>query len=482
MNEGQPQPRRIPRFLSCLVKGPLGCLAFLVGAVAVLVLFLPPALGRLLDRTAEDWFSQHFAGQLELGEAWLGSLYGPQRIERLILRDPHGDEVLRGSLEAPSLDRAFDGPRHRYGPVRLRIELLRLVATENGASNLELALEPVLSASAEPTRGKGVNTDVPFEFLLELVVERMRFSVGDGSEEVLEDLVFQGTLEWGPDSTHLVLEGGSGPDVAEPLRARIELERPEFGPRRPWTSKLSLQGAPTALARTLCPAFRPLAGFAGPRLDELEWSHPGQILRLRCSDEGALFELTGIEEEGLVRSGEVGSVRASLPCTGRAGRVALLALLPCVASVDCEEGSGVHRLELQDFAWPLGGDPSEIEGALQLELAPLRATPLPVLATLLGANALAFPPKLAYGLREGELEYAGLRLERDDGWLEVRGTQALASGECELELVGEGLEPVRLSGRSGALAPEPEATEVTVPVPPEAPSGEAAPIPAPIGG
>lgn len=481
MNEGQSKPRRIPRFLSCLVKGPLGCLAFVLGAVVVLVLFLPPALGRLLERTFEDWFAQHAAGQLELGEAWLGSFYGPQRLERLILRDPQGDEVLRGSLEAPSLAQVFEGPRHRFGPVRLHIELLRLVVAEDGSSNLERALEPIAREPADARRRQGASTDVSFEFLLELVVDRLRYSTTDGREEVLQDLVFKGSLEWGPESTHFLLEGGSGADVLEPLRARIELERPEFGPRRPWGSTLSLQGAPTALARTLCVAFRPLAGFAGPRLDELEWSHPGQAVRLRCADEGSLFELTGVEEEGHVRAGESGRVLASLPCDGGATRMALLALLPLAASAECEDPTRVHRLVLEDFAWPLGGSPVEVEGTLQLELAPLRAAPLPTLAALLGKRAsadLVFEPRLAYPVRGGRLEYPGLRLGLDGGWLEVGGHLDLGSGERELDLTGDGLERLRLSGRGGALLPAPP--EIPAPARPPAP-GEGI-LPAPDGG
>src|SRR5688572_3200443 len=97
-------PRRIPRTLSCLVKGPLGCLTFLLGATVVFVLFFPPAGGRLVRGWAEEWFAEHHAGSLELGDAWVGSVYGPQRIEGLVLRDPYGEEVLRGELHAPPLD------------------------------------------------------------------------------------------------------------------------------------------------------------------------------------------------------------------------------------------------------------------------------------------------------------------------------------------------------------------------------------------
>ena len=44
------KPRRIPRLFSCLIKGPLGCLAFLIGASVVAGL---PSSGR--DLFWIDW-------------------------------------------------------------------------------------------------------------------------------------------------------------------------------------------------------------------------------------------------------------------------------------------------------------------------------------------------------------------------------------------------------------------------------------------
>jgi hypothetical protein len=52
------EPRTLPRTLSCLVKGPLGCLTFLLGAVTVFVLFIPPAGGRLVRGWTEEWFAE----------------------------------------------------------------------------------------------------------------------------------------------------------------------------------------------------------------------------------------------------------------------------------------------------------------------------------------------------------------------------------------------------------------------------------------
>ena len=46
------------KLLGCLIKGPLGCLAFLVGAGVVFVVFLPPACGNVVSQELETWFAE----------------------------------------------------------------------------------------------------------------------------------------------------------------------------------------------------------------------------------------------------------------------------------------------------------------------------------------------------------------------------------------------------------------------------------------
>jgi hypothetical protein len=469
-------PKKIPRFLSCLIKGPMGCLSFVVGAVVVFVLFMPPAVGRLLDRTLEDSFADRHEGRLELGDVWVGSFYGEQRVERLILRDPEGDEVLRASLRAPSLLEAWDGPRHRYGPVVVKVELLRLVEDEDGSNNLERALEPEDDESEHDDSRSGFSTDTPFEIELELVVERLRFSSASGKEEVLADLTFRGRLEWGPEATHLVLEGGADPTTETPLRLKLELERPEFGPRRAWSSALVLEHAPTALARALCVAVRPLAPFAGVRLDSLEWSRQGNEVQLRCADEGARFELVGEAEAELVHAGADGRLSVELPCASARGRTLLTGLLPFAAELACEPAEGMHRLTMADFAWPLDADWKDLAGDLDLRLAPLRCRPAAELEALLGETFLLAPLDSApahLAARDGRLEYAGFRLATDQGWLALEGELVLKKKRCDLELTGEHeglpLGPLRLAQGIELSAPDSPS-----PLPPEFPG---APIP-----
>lgn len=468
--------KKIPRFLSCLVKGPLGCLAFALGALLVFVLLLPPALGRLVDRNLEQDFAERHAGRLQLGDAWLGSVYNEQRID-VILRDPNGDEVLRASLRGPALREVWGSGPKRYGPVVARVELLRLVEDADGSNNLEHALAALPDAppyeELDPDSRSGFSTDTPFEIELELTVERLRYSSASGKESVLSDLVFRGKLEWGPEATHLVLEGGSAPTEAEPMRLRLELERPEFGPRRAWTSALALEGAPTALARVLCSALRPLAPFAGARLDRLEWSRQGSEVVLRCSDEGAHFELLGLDEDGLVRAVPGSVLAARLPCASPQARSLLAALLPMVASCECAGAEGVHELSLGEFGWPLDGDWSRLSGVLEIGLAPLRCTPAPELELLLGEpltlESLALTPRPRLGAREGLLEYSDFRLPTDKGWLTLDGAMELATGQGDFQLQGEHdglpLGPLRFARPLGSVPPVLEMPVPEMPVP-----------------
>ena len=150
------------RLLGCLVKGPLGCLAFVLGAAFMLVLFLPPVLGRLAKNHLCEWFGMAFEGSLEIGEGWLGSVYGPQRVEGLVLRDPEGREVLNATLSAPPLP-VLDETLEGWGPVHLEVHRLGIVERPDGRTNLQHAFEP-RSGDHRIFRFQPSETEVDFSF------------------------------------------------------------------------------------------------------------------------------------------------------------------------------------------------------------------------------------------------------------------------------------------------------------------------------
>jgi hypothetical protein len=472
---GAAPPRRVPRFLSCLVKGPLGCLFFALGAAAVLVLLLPPALGRVLDRALERWFSERYAGHLELGDAWLGSFYDTQRIERVILRDPSGDEILRGELKAPPLTEFLEDPSRRFGPIVLRIDLLHLVEDEDGTTNLERALEELEQDRADSEREDGLSTDMPFRFELDVKIARLRSTNARGRATELTNLEFDGSFEWGKEETRLVLEGGSDSDDDEPMHLRVELSRPEFGRLRRWKCALSLERSPTALARTLCAPARPLAILAGPRTDRLNWSKDGPDVALLLEDEGARFELLGEELDGLVTSTGEGALTATLPCSCAPGQALLARLLPLVVALECVDPAGSHELRLADYRWPLDGDWSRLSGELALALAPASCEFVTHLRPSLGERTLLQATPLRMQVRDGVLAFAGLAYALLPGELRVDGTLALESGDAAITVAGAlGGEPVdlRLTGVGDDLVP-------ALPAPPAPLEGDVAGVPVP---
>jgi len=480
--------RRVPRFLGCLIKGPAGCLAFFIGAGVVLVLLLPAAGGRVIDHLAESAFAQRFAGELELGDAWLGSFYGEQVVERVVLRDPTGEEILRGRLSGPYLTWGLDGVGYRYGPLRLVVERLRIDVDEDGVTNLERAFERDLRSRDESPRRSQLQTDTPFEIELEVHVARLRYASARGREGQLEDLRFRGRLEWGPERTHLVLEGGApASSVPGPrLTLRVECERPEDGLERPWDLALALEHGPAVLARALCPALRPLAVELGSEVDGLQWTRERSAVALAVNDAGARLAFHGMEIDGLVAGTAQGPLELALPCGEPLGRALVARLLPPLESLACEDPAQPHVLRFHDFQWPLDGDWSALEGELELALAPARAFLAPlgpeprVLVALLGPQPTRLP------VRAGVLDFAGFQLPLEDGWLRLDGELDLDGGKRRLgvagESEGEALERVELVEETGAaLVPEvapalaPPAPQL--PLPPEASAPDGAAVP-----
>ena len=146
--ETQSTGRTAWRLLGCLIKTPVGCLSFLVGALVVFVIFVPPALGSLVSQQLEKWFDENYAGTLEVKEAWLLSFYGPQKIETIALRDPQQNEILHAQLTAPSLNPTLDD--ERWGPVQLHVSRLNLSRDAEGVTNLERAFERVRPVPPPP--------------------------------------------------------------------------------------------------------------------------------------------------------------------------------------------------------------------------------------------------------------------------------------------------------------------------------------------
>jgi len=472
------RPRKIPRAVSCLIKGPLGCLAFVLGGVLVAVLFLPVAAGRLTDRFLEGWFDEQHFGSIELGDVWVGSLYGPQTIDSVILRDPVGDEVLRAELDAPALGQLFDSHGEAYGPVRIHVKALNLTEFADGSTNIERALrwrEP----DAERRLERELSTDVPLVVALELVIDRLNYADARGERGLLENLTLRGTLLWAPDTTELELEGGSDPRVPEPLQAELDFSRP--GPGRTGARQVAFRarGAPSVLLGVLCELGGTLARFAGPRVDELSWSERGETVELVVADEEASLTLAGAwrRAERVLRAGPEQTAELVFPVREPWSSEFLAPLLPLVRGARAGSGAAHARARLMHYEIPLTGSSSRLLGDLELELANASYELDPSFLALLpdpGLRLAQAELARALRLRDGRVEYSDFRLPLEQGWIAVDGACDLASAACDLrvrvENLGQALDLGRLSGVRGELGSSPPVAP-TLPAMPADPGG-----------
>ncbi len=388
--------RKVPRLLSCLVKGPLGCLAFLLGALVVLVLFLPPVLGRLADRSLETWFNQSHLGTLETTEVWLGSLYGPQRIESLIVRDPEGQEVLRASVRAPSLGPVLFDDDDDYGPVSIRVASLRIVRERDGGTNLGHAFAHRPGASSVVSTYGGalrfssddmrLNVPVPIE--IELVIDRLRYADAQGQEGLLEKLALRGELELSSRGATLELEGG-----ADSGAVRVQLKagelRGESG--RPWRFELDAEHLPAALLDLLLGSGALLERVAGPRIERARvvwWNAAGGERALEelalDTQELSLSLRSGRTRERALVSGEDGRAQLEFTSESWCARRLLPELVPVIGEVRALEPDGRFALSASRFSLPLDADLARLDA--RVELGYPRA-----LWTLDGSALLALP-------------------------------------------------------------------------------------------
>ena len=263
------------RLVGCLIKAPLGCLAFFIGAAVVLVLFLPPALGGLVSDGLEEWFARRYRGTLEVKEAWLGSLYGPQKVESITLRDPERNEILHATLRAPSLGPVFWEGAEDWGPIEIHVDNVRLVRDADGVSNLALALtrQPLTEGDEDSAH----ELDIPRELQMGLrtvafVVEIDRFSWADtaGHEVRLTDVVCDGLLNLRAPSMQMDVEGVATLTDGVVDAVAFELTLPELlrwsepAATPPWSFELSAGPVPVAAAEILVGVFDRLDRALGP--------------------------------------------------------------------------------------------------------------------------------------------------------------------------------------------------------------------------
>lgn len=466
------------KFLGCLIKGPVGCFSFFVGATVVAVFFLPYTGGRHVAEAIEKAFDRTLAGTLELNDAWLLSFYGPQD-GRLLLRDPSGREILRGTFGAPSLSEALDDDRY-YGPLSLAVDYCEIVTGPDGVTNLQRALTPRgergdfrIDLTSKDT--KRVDVQVTIDHLL------WRDETGVTTFEMrsfLGDATFR--YEGGRAAAEFMGKGLVDGHPVGQLEARIFVPDLEALASGGGTGQfeIRLQGVDSrelGLVTGQGDAF--VQGF-GPSTDRFalvadRLQDQSVQVAVDVSSPLADLTLTGHLDRPTHRVVAKEGDRLHATFARRSGWSERLVsgLLPVIQEVRSSDSDDVVVLESTRFALPLHHDLAALDGVFSLELAPMGSYRIDerVFEHLPGDVALLHtsPTTLhvVVGVDAGVVRYQSVAIPLESGAIGVEGNYDLRSGAADLvlrlpsELGGDAQAVYRVVGPWGVAD--------VVPTPPE---------------
>ncbi len=460
------------RFLGCLIKGLLGCLAFLAGAAVVFVLFLPAAGGRVVARLLESRFAERHLGTLEMNEAWLPSFYGPQRIDGLSLRDPEGDEILHADLLAPRLGATNEDDS--FGPIEIHVDRLDLVEDAQGSTNLARAFaarDPARPPGAlrvvRGTRGvrfgsEGFTFDAGSgSITLALSIDRLSFTDALGRGLLLQELVASGKVV--PEAEHVRLELSGrarlGRGAAEGVSFRwiVEhLERlGEAGEAPGSTFEVDLSEVPVAELAALFPGVRELTPALGDPIERVRLVLRGEPAGPRLeanvdSRETHLVVAGSLDFPNRRLSGGAGEgARLEFPADSWWSRVALPELLPFADALEVASTNGRAAFVLEDLVLSLRGGWPGFSARVKLEAETVSFAFPPALAAELGNGRIRQALPLSIPIEAGRVRFASFALAAQGGTIAVSGAYDLAARSylpCILAL------PPELGGRSFELS------------------------------
>lgn len=312
-----------------LFKSVLGCAAFAVGALVVLVLLLPTLLQSPVRSHVESAFAGQFHGSLAVDHLELG-WFSPLEVRNAVVRDPEGREIARATVVAPDL-RTLIGAlgSGKLGRVEIDVEA-DLVADDAGVTNLERALAPratkpesnvrVDDESGTPLAERLANLDT------EIVVRGKRIAWSDaqtrraGAPFELREL--EASLVATPGAP---LKVGANARITAEQAGRFDVEATLGGPIQPelaWPfgpvdANVRIEGFSSAMVDGLAGLKGGLVEVFGPRFDVV-----GQVkqltdqrgeVALTWSSPRASVAVEGRVEGGMLRSGDAPFLVASFP-------------------------------------------------------------------------------------------------------------------------------------------------------------------------
>lgn len=416
----KPSKPAVPRVLGCLVKGPLGCLAFTGGALLVFVVFMPRTCGRMLEEDFERSFSENHAGSLQITRLEFPSLVSEQRFEGVTLRDPGDVLVARGDFFLPPL---IDFVEERVGTpghqILLHLEELELEFDEAGHTGLDRALvrlsgRPRFETSVRFGDSQTIGPGSSYSF--DLLVDRLRLASGRpglSGELVLMKLAGKASIEWGAEVVGATFELFGGIEGEPDGTVRLGYAIDDLGrflapdAREPGAWRVEFQGLSTRRLDGLVTPAGFLAGVFGEHLDSgtIDVRGPAQArdvvlllegerakLDLLARLDGQARALTGHGPEHVLTLDLATPYSPADPLLGEGG------LLPFLGPPLDPSTDRRTKLLLGDFALPLDGDLGRASGDVVLRL------PAGTYALAPYIQGLVPPPVSGVALTEGRLE------------------------------------------------------------------------------
>lgn len=480
---------RAGRRIRWLIKGPLGCLSFVAGAAAVTVVLLPFACGRGVARSIEQQFGRGHAGELELGRVHMPAVLGRQRVRSLSLRDPDGHEVLRGSLELPSLrELASHDENDALSACDLDFSSVRLVLHDDGTTNLSRALaprvggHPLLGLRSERGRlrlalGQAYDVTLGRSELLvaELHVGLLSLSRhgSAGPPLVVRDLRGRPTLapEGGAAGLSVLLEGElSSASVSPPASSGVAVflltvsDLTAFlagDPTADLRSAWRLEGAEARVIDGLLGCGDLLARTCGAEPVDVHVERSrrpeGERLALKLDAAAGALALTATRDADGLRAEEKDTLQLSFPAASAwaAEVFGERGLVPWIAACTPDDPAQRTLLVARDFTWGPVPGPGRLRGTLQIDPGAAEVELAPALRGL--------RPELAGPLRLGADTVLRVQLREDAVRIEatfaqgpavlcVTGTHVPASGALDLAFrwsgaeLGNGARELRVAG------------------------------------
>ncbi len=468
MNPTDPPKKKRWRLLGCLVKGPLGCLAFVVGMLVVFVIFSPRVLGNLFATSFVKHVNTTYEGTLEIGSAWMGSLYGPQDVSGIVLFDPDGGEILRGRVDAPSLTSFVDDDvSTEWGPVRVHFDAISLVEDENGETNLERAL--TRRESPERSAWSRLESDVQFDDLRTVFSADLVSWNGPSERSVLlRDVVCEATFNGRDRSIRMHAEGRCTVDgrVADSVRFLWDIDDVCIGPleRTGWSAELTTDAVPVALLDALLRTASVLADRFGEEMTTSRLRLSGDVDGVRRIEE---LQIDG--ERGYVQlaarwprashaivagTDDVATFRVSASST-EAGEF-LGRTIPLTYDFATTGPGATTEVRLRDFVLPIRGGLDGLRASCEVVSAASTFRFLDEVRErfhLDGRETLSDTAR--FRIEQGALWYDNFALPTTTGTLVVSGSYRIDTDEYELLATLPDHTSYEVSGPRATLAIEP---------------------------